>query len=352
MSPIRVIVIDDSAFMRKMITDILESDSRIQVLATARNGVEGLKKIKMLSPDVVTLDVEMPIMDGITALSHIMAEHPIPVVMLSSLTKEGATNTLQAITNGAVDFITKPSGSISLDIATIKEEIITKVIAASQVDVATKTGEQQQESPKLVASKQKHAATIVLVGASTGGPRALQRFLLDIPSDFTDPILIVQHMPAGFTKSLAERLNQLSELHVKEARHGEIIKERTVYIAPGNFHMKIRKVGTVHAIELTQEDERSGHRPAVDVLFESAALLTRVNKIAVILTGMGSDGSKGIKELKKRDADTIVLAESEESAIINGMPKAAVKTNAVNYIIHLHQMGEMIHALTKRVGGM
>ncbi|WP_010093401.1 protein-glutamate methylesterase/protein-glutamine glutaminase [Ornithinibacillus scapharcae] len=352
MSPIRVIVVDDSAFMRKMITDILESDNRIQVIATARNGADGLKKIKELSPDVVTLDVEMPIMDGMTALAHIMEDNPLPVVMLSSLTKEGTTNTLQAITTGAVDFIAKPSGSISLDIANIKQEIIEKVLAAAQVDVTKSIQTDEDDKPKLVPTRQLYAKTIVLVGASTGGPRALQRLILDLPEDFSNPVLIVQHMPAGFTKSLADRLNNLSGLHIKEAKHGEIIQDRTVYIAPGNFHMKIRKVGTVHAIELTQEDERAGHRPAVDVLFESAATINRVNKVAVVLTGMGSDGSKGIEQLKRNDPETIVLAESEESAVIYGMPKAAIKTNAVNYIVHLHKMGEMIHALTKRTGGM
>ncbi|WP_042144800.1 chemotaxis response regulator protein-glutamate methylesterase [Paucisalibacillus sp. EB02] len=349
MTPIRVIVIDDSAFMRKMITEILETDNRVQVIETARNGADGLKKIKELSPDVVTLDVEMPVMDGISALQQIMEEHPVPVVMLSSLTKDGTVNTMKAITNGAVDFIPKPSGSISLDITTIEHEIINKVIAASQVNLSETTA--SVTSPKIDRVKQKHPNTIVFIGASTGGPRALQRLILDLPKEFSCPILVVQHMPAGFTKSLADRLNNLSDLHIKEATHGEIIKDRTVYIAPGNYHMKIRRAGTVHAIELTQEKVRAGHRPAVDVMLESAANLSRINKLAVILTGMGSDGSKGIEILKKTDSEVIVLAESEESAIINGMPKAAVKTNAVNYIVHLHQMGEMIHALTNRSGG-
>jgi two-component system, chemotaxis family, protein-glutamate methylesterase/glutaminase len=348
--PIRVIVIDDSAFMRKMITDILESDNRIQVIATARNGADGIKKIKDLSPDVVTLDVEMPVMDGISALAHIMEENPLPVVMLSSLTKDATNSTLQAITTGAVDFITKPSGSISLDITTIKEEIINKVIAASQVDFEEK--KEVHYSPKLIGTMQRHPKSIVFIGASTGGPRALQRLILDLPKEFTSPILIVQHMPAGFTRSLAERLNNLSDLHIKEATHGEIVQERTVYVAPGNFHMKIRRVGTAHAIELTQEVERFGHRPAVDVLLESATNIARVNKIAVILTGMGSDGSKGIKILKQSDPEAIIIAESEDSAIINGMPKAAIKTNTVNYIVHLHQMGETIHTLTNRSGGI
>jgi two-component system, chemotaxis family, protein-glutamate methylesterase/glutaminase len=351
MTPIRVIVIDDSAFMRKMITDILESDNRIQVIATARNGEDGIKKLKMLSPDVVTLDVEMPIMDGLTALSIIMKEQPTPVVMLSSLTKEGTKNTLQAITTGAVDFIQKPSGSISLDIATIKQEIINKVVAASQVDVSRNAEHVETPSP-VAKSKQRHSKSIVLIGSSTGGPRALQRVILDLPKDFTQPVLIVQHMPAGFTKSLAERLNNLSHLHIKEATHGEIIADKTVYIAPGNFHMKLRKVGTATAIELTQEEERFGHRPSVDVLLESAAEIEKVNKIVVILTGMGSDGSRGIITLKQKDPEIVVLSESEDSAIIYGMPKAAVKTNAVNHIIHLNQMGEMIHALTNKSGGM
>ncbi|GIO26171.1 protein-glutamate methylesterase/protein-glutamine glutaminase [Ornithinibacillus bavariensis] len=352
MTPIRVIVIDDSAFMRKMITDILDSDKRIQVIATARNGEEGIKKIKLLAPDVVTLDVEMPIMDGLTALSFIMKEHPIPVVMLSSLTKEGTKNTLQAITTGAVDFIQKPSGSISLDIATIKQEIVKKVVAAANVDVTRNQAQIESPDPVAKSNKQRYSRSMVLVGSSTGGPRALQRVILDLPEDFTAPVLIVQHMPAGFTKSLAERLNNLSHLHIKEASHGEIVADRTVYIAPGGFHMKLRKVGTATAIELTQEEERFGHRPSVDVLLESAAEIEKVNKIVVILTGMGSDGSRGIISLKQKDPEIVVLAESEDSAIIYGMPKAAVKTNAVNHIVHLHQMGNMIHALTDKSGGM
>lgn len=349
MTPIRVIVIDDSAFMRKMISDILETDNRIQVISTARNGVDGLKKIIELSPDVVTLDVEMPIMDGITALEHIMEQHPVPVVMLSSLTKDGTINTMKAITNGAVDFIPKPSGSISLDITTIEHEIINKVIAASKVNLSDSNV--SVRSPKINRAKLKHPTTMVFIGASTGGPRALQRLILDLPNDFSCPVLVVQHMPAGFTKSLADRLNNLSDLHIKEATHGEIIKDRTIYIAPGDYHMKIRRAGTVHAIELTQESLRAGHRPAVDIMLESAANLSQVNKLAVILTGMGSDGSKGIEILKKTDPETTVIAESKESAIINGMPNAAVKTNAVNYIVHIQQMGEMIHALTNRSGG-
>ncbi|WP_106497606.1 protein-glutamate methylesterase/protein-glutamine glutaminase [Lentibacillus sp. Marseille-P4043] len=354
MKPIRVLVIDDSAFMRKMIADIINSDSRLDVVGTARNGEDGINKIKALSPDVITLDVEMPIMDGITALKMIMSQTPLPVVMVSSITKEGTTKTVEAISNGAVDFITKPSGSISLDITKVKQEIINKVVTAAHAQMSKKTGTvtdsvQQTRTDRIT---QQHAKTVVAIGTSTGGPRALQRVLTDLPSDIQAPILIVQHMPAGFTKSLAERLNTLAGIHVKEATHGEILQQHTAYIAPGDFHMKIRQVGTSLAIELTQEDGLNGHRPAVDVLFKSLATINNVNKIAVVLTGMGHDGSEGVKQLKEMDKQTIVIAEAEESSIVYGMPKSAIKTNCVNHITHLHQVGDTITQLVKSSGGM
>ncbi|MGY0691578.1 protein-glutamate methylesterase/protein-glutamine glutaminase [Virgibacillus sp. FSP13] len=354
MNPIRVLVIDDSAFMRKMIADIITSDNRLDVVGTARNGEDGINKIKALSPDVVTLDVEMPIMDGITALKEIMKQTPLPVVMVSSITKEGTAKTVEAISNGAVDFITKPSGSISLDITKVKHAIINKVVTAAHAQMPKKTGTvtgtiQQMRTDRVT---QQHAKTVVAIGTSTGGPRALQRVLTDLPYEFQAPILIVQHMPAGFTKSLAERLNTLVGIHVKEAVHGEILQQHTAYIAPGNFHMKIRQVGTSHAIELTREDELNGHRPAVDVLFKSLATINNVNKIAVVLTGMGHDGSEGVKQLKEMDKQTIVIAEAEESSIVYGMPKSAIKTNCVNHITHLHQVGDTITQLVKSSGGM
>ncbi|MFD2044122.1 chemotaxis response regulator protein-glutamate methylesterase [Ornithinibacillus salinisoli] len=349
MNPIRVIVVDDSAFMRKMVTDILESDNRIQVIATARNGEECLLKVKKLHPDVVTLDVEMPKMDGISTLATIMNTNPLPVVMLSSVTSEGAAKTLQAISNGAVDFITKPSGSISLDINTIKDEIIQKVLAASQAQL-TKTEHVKQE-PNLQHVTGLHKKSMIVIGSSTGGPRALQSVLTNLPEDFITPILIAQHMPKGFTKSLADRLNLLSNVHVKEAMHGEIIKDKTAYIAPGGYHMKIRNVGIANAIELIDDSLGYLHKPSVDFLIESLAQINKVNKIAVILTGMGSDGSEGIKYLKEQDPSSLIVAESEESSIVYGMPKSAIKTNVVNYILHIQQIGQMVHTITKRLGG-
>lgn len=354
MYPVRVLVIDDSAFMRKMITDLLSSDQQINVIGSARNGEDGLRKMKELSPDVITLDVEMPVMDGITTLNHIMDISPIPVIMLSSLTSEGSFKTIQAISNGAVDFVEKPSGAISLDIEKIKQELIRKVLAASKAKVSKHLKKPDENTITSVNQSfaKEHPQTLIAIGTSTGGPRALQRVLTDLPNDFTTPIVIVQHMPPGFTKSLADRLNSLTQIHIKEAEHGEIIQKSTVYIAPGDFHLKVRKMGTSFAIELSKEPERNGHRPSVDVLLESFANIAKVNKIAVILTGMGNDGSKGLLALKDKDSNSFIIAEKEESSIVYGMPKAAVKTNTVNHIVHLHQVGETITNLVKKSGGM
>lgn len=354
MHQVRVLVIDDSAFMRKMITEILSADERIKVIDTARNGKIGLAKIQKLQPDVVTLDIEMPIMDGMTTLREIMQTSPLPVVMLSSMTGLGASKTVEAISNGAVDFITKPSGPISLDIETIKRELISKVLAAAKVKQECL---ETREVSKTISSETKlsldYPKTIIAIGTSTGGPRALQRVLADIPEgQDIPPILIVQHMPEKFTKSLADRLNTLTTLEVKEAVHGEIIRNNSAYIAPGNHHMHVRSVGTSHAIELSKETPRNGHRPSVDTLFESVAQLKRVNKLAIVLTGMGSDGADGIAYLKAEDPQSIIVAESADSAVIYGMPKAAIKTGSVNSIIHLHQIGAFIGKINKIPGEM
>lgn len=348
MTQIRVLIVEDSAFMRKMLSDILSSDDRIHVVGTARNGADGLKKLESLSPDVVTLDIEMPVMDGITTLEKIMEANPLPVVMLSSLTSHGAEKTVLAISTGAVDFITKPSGAISLDIDTMKDEIITKVVTASQTSIK-KTSTTSHQSLQVVSSH-RYKDTIVVIGTSTGGPRALQQVLMSLPADFPVPILVVQHMPPNFTKSLADRLNTLARIEVKEAVHGEVIKKGVAYIAPGNYHMKARQVGTSLAVELTQEPQRNGHRPAVDVLFDSISSLKRINKICIVLTGMGKDGAEGIKQIKKMDNEALFLAESEESSIVYGMPAAAVATNHINQVVHLNEIGNTLNRLVNKLG--
>jgi len=363
MSKINVLVIDDSAFMRKLIADFLKEDSRIGTVETARNGKEGLEKIKKFKPDVVTLDVEMPIMNGIETLKQMMATNPIPVIMLSSTTQEGADNTLLAMQMGAFDFIAKPSGAISLDLHKIKEEIVSKVIIASQTpknrlinslnsknftindnDSYSKI-DLDNFSKKMEGLKRNisssYSGRVVCIGTSTGGPRALQTVLTKIPKNIPASILVVQHMPAGFTKSLANRLDSICEIHVKEAEHNELIKNGVAYIAPGGFHMRIKKSNAGYVITLDQTDLRNGHRPSVDVMFESVSLATDLKKVAVIMTGMGSDGSKGLIELKSK-GHLIAIAESKETANVYGMPKAAVETKLVDEVQDVENIASTI----------
>jgi len=343
MKKIRVLVVDDSAFMRKMISDMLSSNKHIEVVGTARNGEVCLEKIPKLQPDVITLDIEMPIMDGITTLEQIMKNHPTPVVMVSSVSDDQTMKAIHAITKGAVDFVAKPSGAISLDINVVREEIITKVMTASKAKIQKFDSTQINfpTYPRIFNEKK----CVICIGASTGGPRALEIVLKSIPDHLQAPILIVQHMPASFTKSLAKRLNQRSKIKVKEARHNEVIKKSQVYVAPGDYHMEVKRKGTQLVISLTKDKPRRGHRPSVDVLLESLTSLKDYNKIAVILTGMGRDGAKGVVQLKKEDPSAIVITESEKSAIINGMPSSARATGYVNMTLHVDRIGETIVSL-------
>ncbi len=361
MEKIKVLIVDDSAFMRKLITEFLSEDKRIEVIGTARNGQDAISKIKLLKPDVVTLDVEMPVMDGLEALEIIMKECPTSVVMLSSTTKEGAETTLTAMQNGAFDFIAKPSGAISLDLIKIRQEIIEKVVSASRANVhklqinAKKTdgnpsvteiyskieSNENNKNRIMIDNWAYGRKKIILIGTSTGGPRALQTVLTDLPQSIDAPILVVQHMPAGFTKSLAERLNSLCEINVKEAEDGELIQKGTAYIAPGGYHLKVKKVGKGLAIALDQSELRNGHRPSVDVMFESVSEIDDLCKIAVVMTGMGSDGANGLIHLKER-GQVKAIAESQETSIVFGMPKAAISTHLVDKVEDVGRIAKTI----------
>ncbi|WP_449540027.1 protein-glutamate methylesterase/protein-glutamine glutaminase [Ferdinandcohnia sp. Marseille-Q9671] len=354
MTKTKVLIVDDSAFMRKLISNFLEEDSRINVVGTARNGIDALDKIEKLHPDVITLDVEMPEMNGIEALKRIMSEHPLPVVMLSSTTNEGADNTLLAMQLGAVDFIQKPSGPISMDLHLIKNEIVAKVLHAKKVnlDLLKKTPITKKfptsrvvEYSKIELVGGRHVNKIVCIGTSTGGPRALQQVLTALPKNYPAPIVIVQHMPQGFTKSLATRLDSLCEITVKEAENGEIVKAGTAYIAPGGYHMKVKKIGTTLALSIDDSEIRNGHRPSVDVLFESVCEIKGIQKIAVIMTGMGSDGAHGLKKLKEY-GQVISIAQSQETSIVFGMPKAAIETNLVDRVEALDNIASTVLSLT------
>ncbi|MEJ9280183.1 chemotaxis response regulator protein-glutamate methylesterase [Ureibacillus thermosphaericus] len=360
----KLLIVDDSAFMRKVISDFFHQHPSIEVIGTARNGKDAIQKIQQLNPDVVTMDVEMPELNGIETLKHIMEISPVPVVMISSFTEKGAQKTLQAMEYGAVDFVTKPGGTISLDLHKVKDELIRKVELASKIPIeklrkqinpkkhyinniqqetTLNTNETQVVTEFSSTSNKNWTKTsekIVLIGTSTGGPRALQEVMTNLPESLSAPILIVQHMPPGFTKSLADRLNHLSKIRVKEAEQGEIVEKGTAYIAPGGYHLKMKKNGQHYQIVLdNQEPPRAGHRPSVDVLFENISQFNELDKIAIIMTGMGNDGSKGLMALKK-SGNVIAIAESAETCIVYGMPKAAVETKLVDEVVNLDDISE------------
>lgn len=377
MKTIRVLVVDDSAFMRKVIADILSQDPSIEVIDRAKNGQECIEKVKSLQPDVITLDLEMPVMNGLEALELLMKEHPVPVVMLSSLTREGAEQTIRALELGAIDFVTKPSGSISLDIHKVADGIVEKVKAAAHtksrqrklggpstrpLHSPVQSGATNAQVPPMplpaptvgsnhapVMTRQSRPAgfgtavtKLVAVGTSTGGPKALQTLLTTIPEHFPAPIVVVQHMPAGFTRSLAQRLDTLCYLRVVEAENGQALESGTVHIAPGGYHMEVADQGGGKlSIHLHQADPRAGHRPSVDVLFESVSKLTNVSKWAIIMTGMGSDGTKGLRQMKEAGPVTSII-EDESSCVVYGMPRSAVLAGLADNIVPLEKIAETL----------
>lgn len=363
---INVLVVDDSALMRKVISDILNSSDKINVIDTASNGQIALSKIETLNPDVITLDVDMPTMDGFTCLNKIMETNPKPVIMLSGLTQEGALLTLRCLEVGAFDFVSKPLGGTSKDLQKLADEIIDKVITAynNKHRVALKklinkketlkpiesyktltTNTTPQKKP-IIAKNLQNINLIIGIGISTGGPIALREVIPNLPNEFP-PILIVQHMPQSFTKAFADRLNSESQLNVKEAYDNEIIQPNTVYIAPGGFHMKVKKEYGQLKICITDDEPVSGHKPSVDVLFTSLANVMGKNVIAVIMTGMGRDGAAGIKLIKQTGGYTI--AQDEESCIVFGMPKAAINEGAIEEIVPLSKISSKLINLVEKL---
>ena len=356
---IRILIVDDSPFMRKSLQKMLEEAPDLKVVATARDGIDALEKIEEFKPDIVTLDIEMPRMDGLTCLKKIMATHPMPVLMVSSLTQEGAQATLDALSMGALDFIPKENGFASLSIMQIQHDLQEKVRrlagsprfhkpsapapapspAPSQTTtpaappVPRPAAAPKAQAPMGTTLGSSPQAELLVIGSSTGGPKALQDILPTIPAGLPVPCLIVQHMPSTFTKPFADRLNGLCQVSVKEAEQGEPLKAGTVYIAPGGIHMTYGARGPKGCIELSPEPVASLHRPSVDVLFLSVAELFKGPVLAGILTGMGSDGAKGMEQLKKKGAHT--LAESEESCVVYGMPRAAVERGCVDVVAPL-----------------
>jgi two-component system, chemotaxis family, protein-glutamate methylesterase/glutaminase len=343
---IRVLVVDDSAFIRRAIIKMFEHNADIRIIDVAADGEMAIELIKKHHPDVVTLDVQMPILDGLTALERIMRECPTPVIMLSSITGKGGDKTLKALELGAVDFIDKASAGGPMDFSGIARELAGKIMVAAGIDLGKLTTQAKTEPAAAVPAAFPPSGEIeaVLIGTSTGGPPALQTILGNIPADFPCPVLIVQHMPVGFTASLAERLDRISRAAVKEAVNGEPLRPGTVYIAPGGHHLKIIRSGADLHARLDDAPEQSLHRPSVDVLLESAAAACGSKCLAFVLTGMGKDGAVGAELLKRTGGKVIV--EAEETAIVFGMPKAVMDAISVDGVIPLHQVAECMINMT------
>jgi two-component system chemotaxis response regulator CheB len=418
--PYRIIVVDDSAFMRKLFTDIIEADPAFTVIAAGKNGREAVELHRKLKPDAITLDLEMPEMNGIEALKLIVAESDTPVIMLSGISEENTRETITALSLGAFDFIRKPSGpgkairktadALMLRLKTAvsirrsktagpkarpaSARPPAKAKGAARAAPVPKPPARQPERPQAPppapppaaresaplplspqaappgarlagtgpkperpappASAKPAAANaasgfrhIVAIGTSTGGPRALHRLLSELPGDLPAPILIVQHMPPKFTHSLAQRLNSLSSLKVKEAEDGETVRPGVAYIAPGGRHMELAFDGSKYVIRLTDAPQRNGHRPSVDVLFESLVPFSELARHAVILTGMGSDGARGMRQLADHGAVT-TIAEAEETCVVFGMPRSAIEEGAASIVLPLHEIPARLTEAVRR----
>lgn len=352
---VRILIVDDSAFMRNALTTMLSSDPEIKIVGTARDGLEAIEKVQSLKPDVVTMDVEMPRMDGIAALKHIMETDPLPVIMVSSITTEGAKVTLDALDLGAVDFIPKNLSELSVNIVKIKEILIDKIKQIGRRGLVLKRIRPAAAAtcPKTVAAPPHlplrttgdRRVGIVSVGTSTGGPKALQEIITRLPKNFPAPIVIAQHMPPNFTGPFAERLNQLSQIEVREAVEGEPLKPGVALIAPGRGHMRVvRARGIETVISISENKEDFIYRPSVDALMSSVAEYYPGRALGVILTGMGNDGLKGLINLKKTGGR--IFAQDEESCVVYGMPKAVVDAGIADKVLSLDEMaGEIINSV-------
>lgn len=341
---IKVLVVDDSALMRKIISDIINEQEDLEVVSTARNGEDLLEKLHTFTPDVITLDVEMPKMDGITTLKELKNRKiSIPVIMLSSLTVLGSRLTMDCLRLGAYDFVAKPSGSISLDINKVGEDIIEKIRNTKSVNKQRVTVSHQVQPIHINRVSNSKRIDALLIGSSTGGPKALYSVLPLLPKELNVPVFVVQHMPKGFTKAFADRLNENANMQVVEAEEGTLIERNKIYIAKAGYHMEI---GMDKKIHLNEEPTVWGVRPAVDNLFFSGVKVYGSNLISVVLTGMGRDGAKGTVAVK--DAGGITISEHESTCTIYGMPKAAYETGKVDMVLPLNQIKDSIVKLIKR----
>lgn len=343
--PVRVLVVDDSALMRKLIPQMIETDTSIQVVGTAMDGNFGLKKIAELKPQVITLDLEMPGMDGLEMLKEVMRRHRLPVIVVSSHSTAGAAVTLKALSLGAFDFVAKPA-DVTSRMQESARDLIAKIKAAAQsrgIQIAPpEEFPDPQRRKKVLAVGSQAPTKVIAIGVSTGGPQSLQYVLAQLPPDFPGAILVVQHMPEGFTEMFARRLDECSSLRIKEAQSGDVLQPGRVLICPGSRHLKVKRLPLGDVAVLSDEPRVNGHRPSADVLFKSVAEEFGPRGIGVIMTGMGDDGANGLGSIKA--AGGMTIAQSEQSCVVFGMPKAAIERGHALRVVDLNALAATLQA--------
>lgn len=338
----RVLIVDDSAYMRKVLEELIRTDPKLEVVGQAKDGREAITLAQSLQPDVVTMDLNMPRMDGLEATQHIMTQNPRPILIVSSESRQGAASTLRALELGAIDFVSKPSSAIDLDMKNVREELLGKLKMAAKVRVVRTAARHEssagvESKPQATSAKEAGNADarvpLVMIAASTGGPATLMRLMPRFAKNFPAAVVLVQHMPATFTSQLSLQLTEVASIRVKEAEANEALQPGTFYVCPGSHHLRISLTGR---IKLDDGPRISGYRPCADVAFESAAAYGGANVVGVVLTGMGNDGAAGIQAVKA--ARGCVLAQDEATSVIFGMPAEAIRTGAVDQVVGIDEM--------------
>lgn len=351
---IRVLVVDDSAFMRKVLQGIIASDPQLEVCGEARDGQEAVSQTEALKPDVISMDINMPHMDGLEATEIIMASNPRPILVVSSESRDGAEVTLKALQLGAIDFVAKPTGGIDLDMGSVKEELCRKLKMSAKVRVvrnATRSKiplpqDSDSDSGRLASPQRAGKFPLIVVASSTGGPATLMQFIPSFPKDFPGAVVVVQHMPGNFTAQFSKQLGDVSRIKVKEAESGEIIVPYHVYVCPGSHHLRVSATGR---ITLDDGARIGGYRPCADLALESAASYAGSLTTAVVLTGMGNDGARGVQAVKA--AGGYVIAQDESTAVIFGMPQEAIKTGAVDAVLPVEAIYQGIEKRLQHIFG-
>lgn len=342
MKKIRLLIVDDSALVRQILTQGLSRDPEIEVVGVASDPYVARDKIVNLKPDVLTLDVEMPRMDGVEFLRRLMPQHPLPVLMVSSLTERGKQITIDALEAGAVDFVTKPSSNVNRDLQRMISELQYKVKIVAKANVSSWKNtnfKPRKIKSSAIAALAQSTDKVIAIGASTGGTEAIKLVLQQLPAD-TPGVVIVQHMPPGFTRMFADRLNQQSSLNVKEAKTGDRVMQGTVLIAPGGYHMTVIRSGGQYRVDISSGEKVCGHCPSVEKLFNSVAKSVGANALGVILTGMGQDGAEGLLEMRK--AGALTISQDEKTSVVFGMPKVAIEKGAACDVVRIDRIAERI----------